>query len=199
MSIANLSESERRDLDRYIEDMVTHAVDLREATEQAQALGVPPVAFDRHAGMRVREDRPIAQALNEFRPVAEARLGKGTFREQEVGELLEKAVLSRREYEHLKRVVRGFKADQFAIEKYVEIRAHNPLDKGLSHLREMNALAGYQAEAAPQASGSGEPVQKATAEQVSARRSARRSWLKGLVVDVALGLGIGVSALMLLT
>lgn len=85
MSIANLSESDRQELNRYVEDFVRYAVEVREFSEQAQAVGVPPVAFLRHVGMRVREDRPLQPALNEFRPVAEKRYGEGTFARTKFG------------------------------------------------------------------------------------------------------------------
>lgn len=206
MSIANLSESDRKELNRYVEDLVRYAVEVREYSEQAQAVGVPPVAFLRHVGMRLSEDRPLEPALNEFRPVAEKRFGEGTFREEEVRELLEEAIRSQRECEHLKKILRGFKADQFAIEKYVEIRSHNPLDKGLAHLREISLLAGAELEALTgpvQSSEAGatsaeNPGQKAL-QKTSAAVAARRSATMRLLVDVAIGLGIGASALMLLT
>ena len=204
MSIANLSESDRQELNRYVEDFVRYAVEVREFSEQAQAVGVPPVAFLRHVGMRVREDRPLQPALNEFRPVAEKRYGEGTFREDEVRELLEEAIRSQRECEHLKKVLRGYQVDQFAIEKYVEIRAHNPLDRGLSHLREIGLLAGSElvdaksASVDPVAAQSTADQQKQVDQKESAVKARHQERMR-MLVDVAIGLGIGASALLMLT
>ena len=201
MAVQSLNEQDLAQLRAVVDQMTEVAVLSQEKRKTAQSLGVPLPPFMNIVHMLAADpSTPLERPIEELRVLVEKKLGEGAFDEEKVRELLDETVLLEQDLAEQRKLARSFDVDVFIINKLVEIRIQSPLDQGEGLMNQLLLLYGLQPGAST-AAGTQQTQSKCDrlAGIVQERREPVWVRYRQLVLDVVLGVGLGVSAIALLT
>ena len=200
MAFKSLTNKDKKELRDIIDQMTAVSVDSFEKVEMAIALGCPRGQFMSVVNMKTENDSiELKPLLNNLKTKVNEKLGDGAFDEEEVTLLIESLVRNNHDLIHFRKLVSGFSVSAFVINKIVEIRTRSPLDSGKALFSELFHIEGVDP---TEEELVGENVNSGGVEEGGAEKESIGTYFnpetRKMVMDIALGVGLGVSAIALL-
>ncbi len=201
MNNSSLSLQELKELQVIVKEMTEITVKVVEYRANYAAKGIPRDQFNRLVNSMCETGSiEVDQELSNMVNIAESKFGKGTVDLGLFKKVFSEMVEMQQDLMNYRRLISAFDINSFVVNKLVELRSQSPLDDGQGLIAQLNCLAGY------------EPNQlidggiKTEAEEASAsfykkviEKVGVSDDTKKLVMDILLGVGLGVSGLHLLT
>ncbi len=202
MAVQSLDAKKLAELRQLVDDMSDQAVSLNSIRERAIAVGMPRPLLVRVVNQLADdENAKVDGMMGELKISSEKQVGVGSFDVLQVRKMIDEMVQHELDLRHFRRISNSYGVDIFVINKLVELRQKCPLDKGESLLREMAFMAGIGL-----SSESAVTQDKSDSTPSGQSHDTRRSnqakpdrGLRQLFVDILLGLGLGVGAILLLS
>lgn len=204
MPFDKLNADDKKELRDVIDKMTAIQVDTTAKKELASGMGLPPVVLAQAVTIKVNNpSAPLVALIKRMRESVEQRLGSGAFNKSDVLELIDVLVMNQQDLRHYQKILNGFDVDNFIVNKLVEVRSRSPLDAGHGLLKEMIAIAGVsddvQAEVPEDAeSADGENKVAGATPALRKQRLKEAAESRKTLWEVALGIGLGMSAIALL-
>lgn len=201
MTVKSLDPKALNELRMLIADMSAAGTAQHEIRESLVALGVSRQLIIRAVGARVDdENMPLKDVISDFRNGVERQSGAGSFDESHARSELHKMVQHEKDIRHFRKVAGTYKVDAFIINKLAEFQQKSPLDKGEGLIGELLLLAGLtlpEANSDADSSSQSENVER-TRKSVQQQPSRDGRSFGQTLIDVCIGLGLGVGAILLL-
>lgn len=202
MAFKGLTNKDKKELRDVIDEMTAVSVDSFEKVEMAVAYGCPRGQFMSIVNMKTENDELVLEPLlNRLKDKVEEKLGDGAFDEEEIVSIVDSLVRNNRDLMHFRRLVGGFNVSSFVVNKIVEIRTRSPLDSGHTLFAELFQIEGVEPS---DKELTGEDDSDLDVEVITSQNSNEKLMgfinpeTRKMVVDIALGVGLGVSAIALL-
>lgn len=202
MAVQSLDAKKLEELRQLVDDMSNQAVLLNSIRERAVAVGMPrPLLVRVVSQLANDEGAKVDGMMDEIKVSSEKQVGVGSFDLLQARKMIDEMVQHELDLRHFRKISSSYGVDIFVINKLVELRQKCPLDKGEGLLREMASLAGIglssQSEVTQDQSDSIPSDQSHDTRRSNQAKPDRG--LKQLFVDILLGLGLGVGAILLLS
>ncbi len=201
MKHSSLNPQELRELQTIVQDMTQTTIKFVDIRAEYAAKGVPPGQLIRLVNSMIETGSiEVDQELKNMVGTAESKFGRGTVIFDEFQVAFSKMVELQHDLVNFRRLVTAFNVNPFVVNKLVELQSQSPLDNGQGLLRELYKLSGYN----PQPIES-EGIERTEEEQPVGcfgnilQRLDVSNDRKKLIIDVLLGIGLGVGGIHLLT
>lgn len=201
MTFSSLTNKDKKELRDVIDEMTALSVDSFEKVEMAIAYGCPRGQFISIANAKTEnKGQPFGPQLKQLKKTVEDALGEGSFDEEEIVSLLDSIVRNNRELIHFRNLANGFNVRAFVINKIVEIRTRSPHDSGRALFNDLFQIEGIEAPPSSELAEDVDNISETTAvtELSEPSRPYFNEETKKMVIDVVLGVGLGVGAIALL-
>ncbi len=198
MKAKSLSVGELSELRGIINEMSKKIIVANEVRAQVAAKGIPMMQFNPLVNAHPDNDlKQIDTDLLRMVEIAEAKFGKNCTTVEDLRKRFDELVQINQDLGNHRRLVRSYNVNPFVVNKLVELRSHSPLDQGESALAELIMLAGVDNVNSNDATD--EQVVKAQKSANKARLTIISDETRKILMDIALGVGLGIGGIHLLT